>query len=90
MLTLFSHARMARLPYRAILVAHEHHMKIDLTGYPKPIRPRTLGIFSRLVAVADGYDAATTRRSYQTVPIQPDAVLREMWYNPGRGYDRYW
>ena len=46
-----------------------------------------MGIFSRIVAVADGYDAATTRRSYQTVPIQPDQVLREMWENPRRGYD---
>ena len=63
-------------------------MKVDLTGYPKAIRPRQIGIFSRIVAVADGYDAATTRRSYQTVPIQPDQVLREMWENPRRGYDK--
>ena len=28
------------LPYRAMLVAHEHHMKIDLTGYPRAVRPR--------------------------------------------------
>jgi len=87
-LTLFSSRRYEETPYRAILVAHEHHMKTDLTGYPKPIRPRKLGLYSRLVAVADGFDAATTRRSYQTVPIQPDAVLKEMWENPNRGYDR--
>ena len=63
-------------------------MKTDLTGYPKhDPRPRSLGIFSRIVAVADGFDAATTRRSYQTVPIEPDQVLREMWENPKRGYD---
>ena len=37
--------------------------------------------------MADGFDAATTRRSYQTVPIEPDQVLREMWENPRRGYD---
>ena len=24
---------------------------------------------------------------YQTVPIQPDQVLKEMWENPRRGYD---
>jgi hypothetical protein len=75
------------LPYRTILAAHEHHMKVDLSGYPRPIRPRRLGFFSRLVAVADGYDAATTRRSYQSDPWEPAAVLREMWLNPGRGYD---
>jgi hypothetical protein len=69
-------------------VAHEHHMKADLTGYPRPIRTRQLGLYSRLVAVADGFDAATTRRSYQTIPIQPDEVLKEMWQNPRRGYDR--
>ena len=86
-LTLFSLRGYDEIPYRSILVAHEHHMKSDLTGYPRAIRPRQLGIFSRIVAVADGYDAATSRRSYQSVPIEPDQVLREMWENPRRGYD---
>lgn len=85
--TLFNLRGYEEIPYRSVLVAHEHHMKSDLTGYPKTVRPRQLGIFSRIVAVADGYDAATSRRSYQTVPIEPDEVLREMWQNPKRGYD---
>jgi len=87
-LTLFTMRGYGEIPYRQIVVAQEHHMKTDLTGYPKAIRPREMGIYSRIVAVADGYDAATTRRSYQTVPIQPDQVLREMWENPRRGYDK--
>ncbi len=86
-LTLFSMRGYGEIPYRQLIVSHEHHMKLDLTGYPKVVRPRKMGIYSRIVAVADGYDAATTRRSYQTVPIQPDQVLREMWENPRRGYD---
>jgi HD-GYP domain-containing protein (c-di-GMP phosphodiesterase class II) len=86
-MTLFSMRSHEEIPYRAILVAHEHHMKTDLTGYPRPVRPRALGLFSRIVSVADGFDAATTRRSYQTVPIEPDQVLREMWENPKRGYE---
>jgi HD-GYP domain-containing protein (c-di-GMP phosphodiesterase class II) len=86
-LTLFSMRTHDEVPYRSILVAHEHHMKTDLTGYPKCIRPRSLGLFSRIVSVADGFDAATTRRSYQTIPIEPDQVLREMWENPKRGYE---
>jgi len=86
-LTLFGLRGYEEVPYRAVLVAHEHHMKTDLTGYPRPVRPRTLGFYSRIVAVADGFDAATTRRSYQTIPIEPDQVLREMWENPKRGYD---
>ena len=87
-LTLFSMRGYEEIPYRSILVAHEHHMKTDLTGYPKVVRPRKLGIFSRIVSVADGFDAATTRRVYQTVPLEPDQVLREMWENANRGYDR--
>ncbi len=86
-MTLFGLRGYEETPYRSILVAHEHHMKTDLTGYPRHVRDRTLGIFSRLVAVADGFDAATSRRAYQTVPIEPDEVLREMWENPRRGYD---
>jgi HD-GYP domain-containing protein (c-di-GMP phosphodiesterase class II) len=86
-LTLFTMRTYEETPYRAILTAHEHHMKTDLTGYPRAVRARELGIFSRIVAVADGFDAATTRRSYQTTPIEPDQVLREMWQNPRRGYD---
>jgi HD-GYP domain-containing protein (c-di-GMP phosphodiesterase class II) len=87
-LTLFGMRAYEEIPYRSILVAHEHHMKMDLTGYPKTIRQRTLGMFSRIVAVADGFDAATTRRVYNTTAIEPDQVLKEMWDNPKRGYDR--
>ena len=42
---------------------------------------------SKIVAVADGYDAATSRRSYQTVPYPPSAVLQDMRDNPRRGMD---
>ena len=28
-------------------VCHEHHMKIDLTGYPKTVRPRQPSVLSR-------------------------------------------
>lgn len=86
-LSLFQLKGQGELPFRAILVAHEHHMKCDLSGYPRPIRPRTLTMASRIVAVADGYDAATTRRSYQTTPYPPSAVLQEMRDNPRRGLD---
>lgn len=87
-LTLFGLRGYGEVPYRAAIVAAEHHMKTDLSGYPRVIRSREQGTYSRLVAVADGFDAATSRRSYQTVPIQPDQVLKEMWDNPRRGYDR--
>jgi HD-GYP domain-containing protein (c-di-GMP phosphodiesterase class II) len=86
-LTLFGLRGYGEIPYRGMVVAYEHHMKVDLTGYPKSIRGRQLSIYSKIIAVADGFDAATSRRAYQTVPIQPDQVLKEMWENPRRGYD---
>ncbi len=86
-LTLFGLRGYGEIPYRSMIGAYEHHMKVDLTGYPKVIRPRVLSIFSRIIAVADGFDAATSRRRYQTTPLEPDAVLKEMWENPRRGYD---
>jgi HD-GYP domain-containing protein (c-di-GMP phosphodiesterase class II) len=86
-LTLFSMRGQADLPYRAIVVAQEHHMKIDLTGYPRHLRPRALSMYSKIVAVADGFDAATTRRSYQAEPFSPADVLQEMRVNPKRGMD---
>ena len=87
-LALFQTRGSQDLPYRAMVVAHEHHMKLDLTGYPRPIRPRTLSMFSKIVAVADGFDAATSRRAYQTTPMSPAQVLQEMRENPRRGMDQ--
>ncbi len=75
------------LPYRAMVVAYEHHMKLDLTGYPRPVRSRQMSVFSKIVAIADGFDAATSRRAYQTVPWSPADVMREMRDNPRRGMD---
>jgi HD-GYP domain-containing protein (c-di-GMP phosphodiesterase class II) len=87
LLTLFQLRGQQELPYRAMTVAYEHHMKCDLTGYPKNVRPRALSIFSKIVAVADGFDAATSRRTYQTDPLSPAAVLAGMRDNPRRGLD---
>jgi HD-GYP domain-containing protein (c-di-GMP phosphodiesterase class II) len=86
-LTLFGLRGYGEIPYRSMIGTYEHHMKVDLTGYPKSVRPRRMSIFSKIIAVADGFDAATSRRTYQTAPLQPDEVLREMWENPRRGYE---
>lgn len=86
-LSLFQVRGTQELPYRSMVVAHEHHMKRDLTGYPRPIRPRQISVFSKIVAIADGFDAATSRRSYQTVPFTPAEVMLELRDNPRRGMD---
>ncbi len=87
LLSLFSMQGFGEVPLRPMLMAYEHHMKNDLTGYPRSRRPRSPALFSRIVAVCDGFDAATSKRSYQSVPWPPDKVLREMRDNPKRGYD---
>jgi len=87
LLSLFSMRGFTEAPYRAMLIAYEHHMKTDLSGYPRNTRPRSPTLFARIVAVADGFDAATSQRSYQSVPWPPDKVLAEMRDNPKRGYD---
>jgi len=86
-LALFHMRGQQELPYRSMVVAYEHHMKTDQTGYPRPIRKRDMSIYSKIVAVADGFDAATSRRAYQTDPLSPAAVLEEMRDNPRRGMD---
>jgi HD-GYP domain-containing protein (c-di-GMP phosphodiesterase class II) len=86
-LALFSMRGLSELPYRAMLLAYEHHMKVDLTGYPKNKRHRYPTLFSRIVQTVDGFDAATSKRSYQHQPWPPDEVMREMRENRRRGYD---
>jgi hypothetical protein len=70
-----------------MIVAYEHHMKADLTGYPRSIRPREVSMFSKIVAVCDGFDAATSSRVYQKAPWTPADVVKEMRDNPRRGMD---
>ena len=88
LLLLFEMQGFADVPYRQMLMAYEHHMKIDLTGYPPNSREREPGLFSRIVSVADAFDAGTSVRSYQYEPWPPDAVLKEMRDNPKRGFDK--
>jgi HD-GYP domain-containing protein (c-di-GMP phosphodiesterase class II) len=87
LLGLFDMHGFGEVPYRAMLMAYEHHMKRDLTGYPKNRRPRKPTLFSRIVSVADGFDAATTQRVYMDRAWRPEEALREMRDNPSRGYD---
>lgn len=74
-------------PWRSMITAYEHHMRIDLSGYPKPLRARRLSLFSKIISVADGFDAATTTRVYQDSPWSPADVLRGMRDNARLGLD---
>ena len=65
-LCLFQLRGVQELHYRSMIVAHEHHMKIDLTGYPRAVRPRQMGVFSKIVAIADGFDAAESKTTVRS------------------------
>ncbi|MFI5311047.1 MAG: HD-GYP domain-containing protein [Gemmatimonadales bacterium] len=86
-LALFQLKEQQEFPYRSMVVAYEHHMKRDVTGYPRGLRTKAIGFYSKIVAIADGFDAATSRRAYQTEPMNPAAVLAEMRDNARRGMD---
>lgn len=86
-LALFQLREQSEFPYRSMLVAYQHHMKRDLTGYPRSLRMTEISFYSKIVAVADGFDAATTRRVYNSEPLDPATVLQEMRDNPRRGMD---
>jgi HD-GYP domain-containing protein (c-di-GMP phosphodiesterase class II) len=86
-LALFAMKGSAARSWRAMTTAYEHHMRVDLSGYPHPIRARQPALFSKIVAIADGFDAATTSRVYQPQPWTPADVVRGMRENPKLGFD---
>lgn len=47
------------------IIALTHHEKWDGTGYPQGLAKDAIHIFGRIVAVADVFDALTTRRPYK-------------------------
>jgi putative nucleotidyltransferase with HDIG domain len=66
------------LSMRAMITAYEHHLNIDLTGYPRLKRRRQQNLFSRVVAISDCFDAMTAHRSYQKDPFTPYEALHYM------------
>ena len=65
------------LPPVASLVAFEHHIHCDHSGYPKMRRPRPLNAYSLMTSIADVYDALTTARPYRP-PLTPHAAVATM------------
>jgi len=58
----------------AVVTILEHHMQWDGAGYPSRTPRRKQHLASRIVAVADSYDAMTSRRSYSAARVQDDAM----------------
>jgi HD-GYP domain-containing protein (c-di-GMP phosphodiesterase class II) len=49
----------------ALDAARYHHERFDGTGYPKRLRGKAIPVESRVISVADTYDAVTSSRSYR-------------------------
>lgn len=75
-----------RLPLRAVQVALEHHLKADMTGYPRYVRKKTSNLFSKIVKIVDYFDAITTKRSYRA-PLAREEALRLMSGKSGDEFD---
>lgn len=58
----------------AIVIILEHHMRYDSSGYPQRHPARSQHLASRIVAIADAYDAMTSRRSYSAARVQDEAM----------------
>ena len=76
-----------RKPIRGALAAYEHHMNLDFSGYPRRTKSRQLNLFSRIITVADTFDAITSGRIYMPERISPVEVLRRMLYQMGDKFD---
>ena len=59
----------------AELVRH-HHERFDGTGYPERLKGEAIPIGSRIIAVADAYQAMTEDRSYRAALSQTEAINR--------------
>jgi len=69
------------------IVALEHHMHSNLSGYPQLKEPLDIDFITRIVSIADQYDAMTSSRVYSRIPYQPDRALSIMVENGGSELD---
>ncbi len=72
----------------AMIAAFEHHQHYDLKGYPKidenfiPSHP-----FSKIVTIADAFDALTSLRVYFKIQRSPDEVVLTLLSKRGTVFD---
>jgi putative nucleotidyltransferase with HDIG domain len=57
--------RTPEMPALAPIVAFEHHLKQDLSGYPENIGHRELNLCTMIVSIADVFDALRSNRPYR-------------------------
>ncbi|MFO7692714.1 MAG: HD-GYP domain-containing protein [Vicinamibacterales bacterium] len=76
------------MPKLAAIVAFEHHLRVDGTGYPAGVQRTPINLATELCAIADSYDAMRSTRVYQ--PANPAARIMEiMVRNTGEQFDEH-
>lgn len=69
-----------------IPIVYHHHEKYNGTGYPERLAGDSIPTFARIAAVADTFDAMTSKRSYRNaIPI--DIVKEEIAKCSGSQFD---
>ena len=79
--------RTPEMPILAPVVAFEHHLRIDGTGYPFGAKRDGLNIGTMLCGIADVYDAMRSQRAYQQAH-PTDRILAVLKRNDGTQFDR--
>lgn len=68
------------------MVAASHHERWDGSGYPGGLKGEQIPLGSRIVSVADAFDAITEERCYNE-PISPEMALNELKLQSGAYFD---
>jgi HD-GYP domain-containing protein (c-di-GMP phosphodiesterase class II) len=55
-------------------IVHEHHENWNGTGYPKKLKEKEIHLLARICAIADFFDAITTKRSYSEILPMSKAI----------------
>jgi putative nucleotidyltransferase with HDIG domain len=79
--------QLGELNPRMVIGIFDHHLKNDLSGYPKLFRKKEVGLFGRIIQIADSYDAMTTPRIYKKIPFTPEQALSLLLRERGVHYD---
>lgn len=69
----------------AEIVAY-HHERIDGKGYPSGLKDKEIPLESRIIAVADAYDAMTEQRAYRE-PMTKKEAIEELYRCSGTQFD---
>jgi HD-GYP domain-containing protein (c-di-GMP phosphodiesterase class II) len=67
-------------------IVASHRERVDGQGYPAGLRPHELSVESRIVSIADAFDAMTMQRSYRKARTVNEA-LEELIANAGTQFD---